>query len=224
MLGYGANSSGKIDTSSLQPLTIPLGSSTVAAATQNVVLQGALTSNGTIANTASILETGVLGDAQFTRPDTAATATNIGAGSVPAGTYTYYVTYVKGTMESRPSPISVPITVSNASEIQVTVANTPTTDWDDVNIYRCDSTDPNTYHLVDTIAGGASESSLTFTDDLTDAQVDAGTTLQSMNGPPITTATLLTNLISSDWRRQLQRRSFPARGRSISRATWETRT
>ena len=225
LLGYGADSSGKINTSSLTKLSIPLGSSTVAAATKNVVLQGALTSSGTIANTASILETGVLGDAQYTCPSTAAVATDIGTGSVPAGTYTYYVTYTKdnGTTESRPSPISLPITVANDSEIKVTVANTPTTDWDDVNIYRCDSTDPNTYYLVDTITGGASQSNLTFTDDLTDAQVDAGATLPSMNGPSITTATLLTNLITSR-ATAVTVRSFPARGRSASRATWETRT
>ncbi len=197
LLGYGTNSSGDINTMSLTTLSIPLGASTVAAATQNVVLQGALPSNGTLANTASILETGVLGDAQYTAPPAAATASNAGAGLVPAGTYTYYVTYVNGATESRPSPISVPITVGNDSEIQVSIKNTPTTDWKDVNIYRCDSTDPNTYHLVDNIVGGAGQSTLSFTDDLTDAQVDAGKTLPSMNGPAISTATLLTNLISS---------------------------
>ena len=201
LLGYGTDGAGNINTSALQPMTIPLGTSTVASATQNVSLEGSLTSSGTIANTATILETNPLGDAQYPWPQTAATAVNDGnAGSVPGGTYTYYVTYsnTAGTVESCPSPLSIPISVPDNSEIQVSFTNTPTTAWDNVNIYRCDSKDPNTYHLVDTVVGGAGEKTISFTDDLTDAQVDAGQTLQSMTGPPITTATLLTNLISAD--------------------------
>ena len=66
-----------INTSTLAPLSIPLGTATVAAGDARTwSLQGSLTPTGTIANTASILETGVLGDAQYTRPATAATAAN----------------------------------------------------------------------------------------------------------------------------------------------------
>ncbi|MGO8688214.1 MAG: flagellar hook-basal body complex protein [Thermoguttaceae bacterium] len=200
LLGYGVNGNFDIDTSTLTPLSIPLGTATVAQATQNVVLQGSLTPTGTLANQASILETGVLGDAQYTRPVNAATvADSAAAGSIPAGTYQYYVTYVQDGVESRPSPISLPISVGDNSSIQVTITGDNDTSWSDVNVYRNDSTDANTFHLVQTFQGGASSANpLTFTDTYTDAQVDNGATLTNMNGPPITTATLLTNLVSLD--------------------------
>ena len=181
-------------------LSIPLGTATVAEATQNVVLQGSLTPTGTVADQASILESGVLGDAQYTRPPNAATAVlDANPGSIPAGTYQYYVTYVKDGVESRPSPISLPISVGDNSAVNVTISNDSDTSWSDVNLYRNDSTDPNTFHLVKTFAGGASsQNALTFTDNLSDTDVDAGATLTNMNGPSITTASLLTNLVSLD--------------------------
>ncbi len=85
-----------------------------------------------------------------------------------------------------------------------------------------DSTDPNTFHLVDQITGGV-KTGRTFTDNLTDAQVDAGATLTNMNGPPITTATLLTNLISLNSDGNYDN-VFPRPERSSSRATWGART
>ena len=90
LLGYGVNGNFDINTSTLTPLSIPLGTATVAQATQNVVLQGSLTPTGTLANQASILETGVLGDAQYTRPVNAATVADTPppARSPPARTNT----------------------------------------------------------------------------------------------------------------------------------------
>jgi flagellar hook protein FlgE len=198
VLGYGVNGDFVTNTSTLEPLSIPLGTATVAQATQNVVLQGSLSPTGTIANEASILQTGVLGDAQYSAPTTAPTATDDGAGTVPAGTYQYYVTYSNGTSVSRPSPISLPITVTSSSQITVTIPKDTSGQWTDAEVYRNDSTDPNTFYQVDDVKGGASQSGLTFTDNLTDAQVTAGATLSNMNGPSIETSTLLTNLISRD--------------------------
>ena len=109
VLGYGVDNQFNINSTTLQPLSIPLGTATVAQATQNVFLEGTLPPTGTgvaVANTASILQSGVLGDAQYTSPASAATATNAGVGNVPDGTYQYYVTYTNasGTMESSSQP------------------------------------------------------------------------------------------------------------------------
>ena len=69
LLGYGVDNQFNINTNSLTPLSIPLGTATVAQATQNVVLQGSLPPTGGVANQASILQTGVLGDCAVQRPD-----------------------------------------------------------------------------------------------------------------------------------------------------------
>ena len=60
------------------------------------------------------------------------------------------MTYVQDGVESRPSPISLPISVGDNSSIQVTITGDNDTSWSDVNVYRNDSTDPNTFHLVQT--------------------------------------------------------------------------
>ena len=59
VMGYGTNNDFQIDTSQLQPLSIPLGTATVAKATTSATLQGSLTPDGKVANTASIIQTGV---------------------------------------------------------------------------------------------------------------------------------------------------------------------
>ena len=66
--GFGANSNYQIQTTSLTSLTIPLGSAAIAQATQNVFLTGTLPDNGQPATTASIIESGVLGDGTFAPP------------------------------------------------------------------------------------------------------------------------------------------------------------
>ena len=202
VLGFGVDNQFNINTTTLAPLSIPLGTATVAKATQNVVLEGALPPTGAIANQASILQSGALGDSQYSSPDDAPTVANNGTGTVVPGVYQYYVTYTNasGTEESRPSPISLPITLTSASELKVTIpagTKAEQNQWSNINVYRCDSTNPNTFHLVNTITGGVATGG-TFTDDLTDTQVDAGATLTNFTGPPISTATLLTNLVSRD--------------------------
>ena len=68
VMGFGVNNSFQIDTTQLQPLQIPLGTAMVAKATTTATLQGALTPTGTVANTAGIVETGVLTDGSKTFP------------------------------------------------------------------------------------------------------------------------------------------------------------
>lgn len=108
LLGFGVDDNFQIQTTSLEPLTIPLGSAAVAQATQNVFLEGTLSPAGDIADTAEIIQTGVLSDAAFTAPSsgtnvalaatpdvTATTLTGqVGTGSLTAsGTYRYRVVF-----------------------------------------------------------------------------------------------------------------------------------
>ena len=67
-----------------------------------------------------------------------------------------------------------------------------------MRVYRNNSTNPNVFYEVDSIKNGAGTSGQKFVDNLTDAAVDAGAKLQSMMGPPITSSTLLTNVLSMD--------------------------
>ena len=53
VLGYGVNSQFQLQTTTLVPLTIPLGTATAAQATSNVTLQGTLSPTGDLATTAA---------------------------------------------------------------------------------------------------------------------------------------------------------------------------
>ncbi|HEV3340728.1 MAG TPA: flagellar hook-basal body complex protein, partial [Pirellulales bacterium] len=66
LMGYGVDSNFNIQTTQLLPLTIPLGSTAVAKATQNVELQGTLTPTGDVAKTGAIIQSGSMGDAAMT--------------------------------------------------------------------------------------------------------------------------------------------------------------
>ena len=57
VLGYTVNSDFNLITTSLAPLTIPLGTKMVAQATKNVTLTGTLSPSGSIADTATVLDT-----------------------------------------------------------------------------------------------------------------------------------------------------------------------
>ena len=195
LLGWGVDSSFNINSNSLEPLSIPLGTATVAQATQNMVLQGSLTPSGAIANQATILQTGVLGDAKFSAPSTAPTVSSPVAGNIPAGIYQYFVTYVNGTTESRPSPASTQVNLTSDSQVSITTAADASGQWSDVRVYRENLSNPGVLYQIADIAGGASASQ-TVTDNTADVTADP--TLKSTMGPPITSSTLLTNVLTKD--------------------------
>jgi flagellar hook protein FlgE len=69
VLGYGVNSNFEIDgASGLVPLTIPLGSKSVAQATRNVYLQGALSPTGDVSSQGQIIQTEQLTDGLYAQP------------------------------------------------------------------------------------------------------------------------------------------------------------
>ncbi|HZZ73857.1 MAG TPA: flagellar hook-basal body complex protein, partial [Pirellulales bacterium] len=107
LLGYGVDSTFNLITTSLQPITIPLGSAAVAQATSEVDFTGTLSPTGDIATQAQIEQSSVLGDSSYIAPPAGATnaiasgpnaagitASGSGVGTFPAGTYDYKIVYV----------------------------------------------------------------------------------------------------------------------------------
>ncbi len=180
LLGFGIDEQFRVQTTQVVPLEVPLGSEAVAQPTQNVVMEGTLTPNGDIADTAEVIQSAVLGDAAVPRPDASgiglATAPiaspgsvtvshNQGAGSLVEGaTYQYRLVYVDGAgQESAPSsPLSVTVPVGNGlDDNDITLDNLPpsTGSYSQMRIYRTDA-DGTDFSLLDTIPTGG-----TYVDD-----------------------------------------------------------
>ena len=131
LLGFGVDDNFTVQNTTLVPLTIPLGATAVAQATQNVVLAGTLTPTGDVADTAEIIQSAQLSDGsrEFPGDDVADTpvqlavlnppvfstipTVNAGAGSIPAGTYQYRITEVNTVtgIEGPPSATYGPVTL-----------------------------------------------------------------------------------------------------------------
>lgn len=201
LLGFGVDDNFQIQSTGLQALTIPLGSAAVAQATQNVFLEGTLTPAGDLATTAAIIQTGILGDAQFTAPPAGTTATqaptpnvttttltgNAGGGALtPLGTYSYRVTFADGPIgspnatESPPSASFGPLTLG-AGENEIDLNNIPvdgTGTYSTRRIYR--TTDGGTtYQLVAEIPDNVTT---TFTDGIADGALGAALNTDLLTG------------------------------------------
>jgi len=164
LLGYGVNSQYEIQTTALEPITIPLGSAAVAKATENAYLQGTLSPTGDLADAAKIIQTGVLGDGIYTSPDATQIQTNVHiapdvssigvaasatAGSVGAGTYVYKLLYANGppastttnNLESTPSAATAQVTIDGTTQTAIDLSNLNSMkagagDYQYINIYR----------------------------------------------------------------------------------------
>jgi flagellar hook protein FlgE len=202
LLGYGVDERFQVEATTLRPIEIPLGSSAVAQPTQNVFFSGTLTPSGDLATTAEIIQTGILGDAAFTRPATKPDAAAGAAGNL-SGKYRYYVTYAtisggpgNGT-ESRPAPLSDPI---NAANQQIDLTNVPTAnpaEWGPTavrRIYRNLENDDSTFYYLGEIADNVTT---TFTDNVLDSAI-SGNDRIDLDGPKINENTLLNNVLLRD--------------------------
>jgi flagellar hook protein FlgE len=201
VLGYGVNDQFQLETTSLQPINIPLGTAVVAQATQNVTMQGTLTPTGTVADQASILQTGILSDAAYSHPTVApkVAADPSGSGNLN-GQYTYYVTFSNGTIESQPSPAGISATsfVNGKAIVSVTATGDPN-QWTVRNVYRSVNDPPgnNNFYLVGTI-NGVTDATATLPDNTSDATLIANGQTLDLNGPKINSNTLLSNVVSFD--------------------------
>lgn len=82
VLGFGIDDGFQIQRTQMVPLTIPLGAKSVAKATENVYLEGTLTSTGDLATQGKVVESAILGNSAVPRPDV--TSSNISVAAQPS--------------------------------------------------------------------------------------------------------------------------------------------
>ncbi|MGE0606130.1 MAG: flagellar hook-basal body complex protein [Pirellulales bacterium] len=190
VLGQGVDANFQLASTTLTPLTIPLGATAVAQATTTVDFQGTLTASGTVATTGQIVQTASLGDASVPAPTTGgaapeavgppATAASGVVSATPGGipianNYRYFAVFIDADgNESAPSPISAAVNVTAAnSTIDVTIPTAPAGppgNWVGRRIYRTDGSASTTAYRVtqindiattNTFADGTSNATLT---------------------------------------------------------------
>ncbi len=114
--------------------------------------------------------------------------------TLSAGNYSYYVTYYNSTtgLESRPTALIGPQSLSlNGRDIELSNIPTPTSgDFNSVRIYRNTAANPTNFYLDATLPSGTS----TYIDSQPDSAI-SGNQQVNLNGPAISAATLLTNLV-----------------------------
>lgn len=186
LLGYGVDKNFNVQKTTLQPLTIPLGSTAVAQATQNVYLQGDLSPTETAANTPQIIQSQALSDASIESPPSpstvaltalappgtaaATTTPDTGAGNVAASTYSYEITFANAAgQESPPSGVIGPITTTGTAGVDqaIDLNSLPSipSGFSQINIYRADAGTSGAYQLAGSTTGTS------FTDTKSDAQL-----------------------------------------------------
>ncbi len=194
LMGYGIDDQFHIQTTQLTPLSVPLGSEAVAQATRNVTMEGTLTPNGDIADTAEVIQSAVLGDAALPRPDASgvllasastadtsgiAVSHNQGGGTLVEGAvYQYRYSFVDAAgKESPPSATqSVTVPVGNGlPDNEISLANLPTApgEYSQVRIYRTNANGSEFFRQA-TVATGST-------------YVDTGT---AVAGPELDASTL----------------------------------
>jgi flagellar hook protein FlgE len=170
LLGYGVDEQFRLQEARLVPLSVPLGSKSVAKATEIVNFEGSLTPEGDVATVSQVIESVTLGSAQVPRPDASQiligtgplsavsglTVNNTGVGTLNAGTYRYRLALVDtaGNESTPSSPISA--TVGTAGRIEL--SNLPaegTGNYPTVNIYRTGPNGSDFFFLGSAAAGGS---------------------------------------------------------------------
>ncbi len=158
VLGYNADENFVVQRTTLEPLVIPLGGKQVCKATENVVIEGALTPTGNVADRGTVLRTERLGDGSYTypedvtattvsvavEPDVTGTTANVtaGAGNVGVGDYRYkfvfadypYTDAPLSFSDSTNLPTPVPVAIDGST---VDFTGIPSSaNYDYVRIYR----------------------------------------------------------------------------------------
>jgi flagellar hook-basal body protein len=203
VLGYGVNSSFQLQTSELVPITIPIGAATAAKATENIFLDGTLSSQGTVADAATIIQTNTLFNGNYTAPASKPSWTQV-SGDL-SGSYSYYITYYNSStdLESRPGDPIGPVSVSNGS-VKFTGFPVPDSSegWDKIRLYRNapgTSAGSNRYFQVTELDTGAGAA---YTDDTADADLYSSETVHTKEidsvGPKIGESTHLLDLVHAD--------------------------
>src|SRR4051812_16211671 len=186
VLGYGVDSNYQLQRTTLVGLSIPLGAAATAQATQNVFLQGTLTPSGDVADTAGVIQSGVLGDAASPRADGSGVAiagapvpdvsgvvgsSLAGTGTLtPGDVYSYEIAFVDSSGHETMASSAVTQTVG-AGDDTITLANIPNLpaggNYTGINVYRT-APGGSSFSFLGTATPGG-----TFTDDGTVATTTA---------------------------------------------------
>jgi flagellar hook protein FlgE len=168
LLGYGVDDRFRLQESQLVPLSVPLGTESVAKATENVTFEGSLTPVGDLATISEVIESVTLGDGQTPRPDSSEVlisaaplsdannvTVNTGGGTLSAGTYRYIVTLVDSNgNESTPSG-QISATVGPAGAVALgNLPAEPSGNFPTVNVYRTGTNGTDFFFLGSAAAGG----------------------------------------------------------------------
>lgn len=169
LLGYGVDDLFRIQQTTLEPVTAPIGSESVAKATSEVTLEGTLTPEGEVGTVAEVIQSTVLGDSAVPRPDgegvsietspitsSGAMTTFTGAGTLAAGTYQYRIAYVDSSgNEAVPStPLSATVGAGGSVTLNNFPADPTGGDYASINVYRT-AADGGDFFLLDTVPAGA---------------------------------------------------------------------
>ncbi len=221
VMGWGASNYVVQTQSTPVPMTIPLGSDTVAQATSNVNLSGSLSPTGTTATLRKFCKAAYWAtpstrrrDAAptpqvYTNPtaeDSSGTATNAtgdtSAGSIAAGNYSYELVAVDSTTGTTPGAVETvyaPISASLSGTGEVTLKNLPTpATGTTLALYRADVTNgtPGTYNLVQTFsATDIANNSGTYVDKAPDSSLP----ISIPSGSDNVSTTLDTNTLSGTY-------------------------
>lgn len=175
VLGFGVDDQFEIQSTTLVPITVPLGSAAVAQATQNVFMQGVLSPSGDIANTAGVIQSATLGDTAVPRPDLTGVTLSVasvpdssgvtrtttdGGGTHPEGvTYRYRFAYVDDSGSESLASNEVSYTIPAGDTLAnntVDLGNLPPAlpGYSQVRIYRTAAGGSNFFQLDTAAAGG----------------------------------------------------------------------
>ncbi|MCA9245982.1 MAG: flagellar hook-basal body complex protein [Planctomycetales bacterium] len=188
VLGFGVDEDFQVQATTLQPITIPLGSAAVAQATQNVFFEGTLTPTGDIGTTPSVISSVQMSDGQFevptdlgsgditavTSPDASGGSLALNGAGVLTGDYTYRITLVD--TDGNETPISTDIGTITAATNQIDltgVSGLLGATYTSYNVYRTEAGGSDFYLVGNSAAA-------TFTDNVDD------TTLITGQEPPTT--------------------------------------
>ena len=175
LLGFGVDEQFNIQTSTLHPIVVPLGTEAVAKATSEVTLQGTLTAKGDLADTSEIIESKTLGNGAIPHPTGAgitvgtaarpaaagitATHTDAGGNHPEGAIYQYRVTLLdsSGKESLASDPITVTVPAGNAlADNAITLSNLPSggTQYSQMRVYRTAAGGSNFFLHGQATAGG----------------------------------------------------------------------
>lgn len=169
LLGFGVDEQFQLEGATLSALKVPLGTESVAKATENVTFEGILTPEGDVAESAQVIESAIFGNSLVPNPDASGigisgapfvdgndiTANTSGTGSLTAGTYQYRVAMVdsSGNEAAPSSNITATVGASGRVELLNVPADGTGGSFPTVNVYRTGPDGADPFFLGSTTAG-----------------------------------------------------------------------